>query len=269
MEGAQGARAQGLPPVNTVGIAEPFRWLADGWRDLWAAPLPCLLYGLAVTALSVGLLVLIVATNIAFWVLALTCGFVFIAPMLAMGLYEAGRLIEQGERPRFSQMLCVCAAVRTDVAYLGLALLLIYIFWGRAAQLVYGLSTYTLHTTIPEFFAFAVGTEDGLNMLMAGSIVGGALAFLTYALVVVSAPMLLDQKTGVFAATATSVRAVSTNLPAMVLWALIIVVLLALSAATGFIALIVVFPWLGLASWRAYRGLVRDGAGPRVAAPAA
>jgi uncharacterized membrane protein len=29
------------------------------------------------------------------------------------------------------------------------------------------------------------------------------------------------------------------------------------AAATGFLAMIVIFPWLGLASWRAYRALTR------------
>jgi uncharacterized membrane protein len=44
----------------------------------------------------------------------------------------------------------------------------------------------------------------------------------------------------------------------MTLWAVIIAVLVLISAATGFIAFIVIFPWLGLATWRAYRELVPD-----------
>jgi uncharacterized membrane protein len=44
----------------------------------------------------------------------------------------------------------------------------------------------------------------------------------------------------------------------MVLWAVILAVLTLSTAATGFLALVVVFPWLGLASWRAYRELVPD-----------
>ena len=95
-------------------------------------------------------------------------------------------------------------------------------------------------------------------MLLAGTVTGGILAFVTYALVVVSAPMLLNPKANVFAAVATSVRAVNANFFPLLLWAVIITVLLLLSAATGFLALIVVFPWLGLASWRAYRSLVND-----------
>ncbi len=198
----------------------------------------------------------LVVSDAAFWVLSLTVGFVFVAPMLAMGLYEAGRLIERGEKPTLSGMLYVRSALRQDIAYLGLALVLIYLFWGRIAQIVYGLSTYHLHRTVADFVEFAIGTSDGQNMLITGSIVGGVVAFFTYCLVVVSAPMLLDQKTSVFAAVATSVRAVIENFWPMVLWAAILGILTLVTAATGFLGLVVVFPWLGLASWHAYRELV-------------
>jgi uncharacterized membrane protein len=209
-------------------------------------------------AISILLCYALVAANAAFWVLTLTLGFVFVAPMLAMGLYEAGRAIEHSETPTLRQMLFVRSAVRLDIAYLGLALVLIYLFWGRVAQIVYGLSTYHLHHTVEEFVTFAVGTADGHTMLMTGTVVGAIIAYFTYCLVVVSAPMLLDQRTNVFAAIATSVTAVVENFWPMTLWAAILGILILLSAATGFIALIVVFPWLGLSSWRAYRELVPE-----------
>ncbi len=248
----------GLPEVEEIGLGAPFRWLGGGWRDLWTAPGPCLAYGLILAVVSFALCYALVAANAAFWVLALTIGFVFVAPMLAMGLYEAGRSLELGQKPSLRQMLFVRAAVRHDIFYLGLALVLIYLFWGRVAQIVYGLSTYHLYPTVGAFVDFALHTEDGHTMLMTGSVVGALFAYFTYCLVVVSTPMLLDQRTNVFSAIATSITAVVENFWPMTLWAAIIAILILFSAATGFIALIVVFPWLGLASWRAYRELVPE-----------
>lgn len=245
-----------LPAVRPVSLAAPFGWLAAGWRDLMRAPGPLLIYGLTIAVASFALCYGVYATNGAFWVLVLTAGFVMIAPILAMGPYEAGRLIDRGERPRLAQILFVRSAFRQDVAYLSLLLVLIYFLWGRVAQIVYGLSTYQVHREIDDLVAFALGTEDGRGMLVAGAVTGGALAFVTFALVVVSAPMLLNSGASVFAAVATSVRVVNANFFPLLLWAVIITVLLLLSAATGFLALAVVFPWLGLASWRAYRSLV-------------
>jgi uncharacterized membrane protein len=245
-----------LPDVNTVGVAAPFHWLGGAWSDMRKALFPCLVYGAALALVSFGLVRALYTFNAAFWVLALTCGFVFVAPMLAMGLYEAGRMIGKGERPTLSRMVFVGAAFRLDVAYLGLALLLIYLLWGRIAQLVYGLSTYRLHRTVADFIAFALNTGEGHTMLISGTIVGGIIAFFTFSLAVVSAPMLLDREANVFAATVTSLRAVAKNFLPMLLWAVIIVALVALAAATWFAGFVVIFPLLGLASWRAYRALV-------------
>ena len=252
------APAHGLPTINRVNLAAPFEWLAGAWGDLFKAPITLLLYGLALALASYWLSAALIDSDLAFWVLALTCGFVFLAPMLAMGLYEAGRRIERGERPTLGAVFFVRDAMRQDVAYLGLALLLIYLLWGRIAQIVYGLSTYRLHRTVDEFIAFAIGTSEGHAMLISGAIVGGIIAFFTYCLVVVSAPMLLDRRANVFAAALTSFRAVSGNFAPMLLWAALIVAFLVLAAATGFLALTIIFPWLGLASWRAYRALVSE-----------
>ena len=250
--------SSGLPDIATIDWKAPFRWLRGGWRDLWTAPGPCLTYGLIIAAMSIGLCYALVVADAAFWVLSLTVGFVFIAPMLAMGLYEAGRLIERGETPTLGGMLFVRSALRQDLAYLGLTLVLIYLLWGRIAQIVYGLSTYRLHRTVEDFVTYAIATPDGHNMLITGTVIGGLIAYLTYCLVVVSAPMLLDRNANFFAAIATSVLAVTENFWPMTLWAAILGILTLASAATGFLALVVVFPWLGLASWRAYRELVPE-----------
>ena len=63
-----------------------------------------------------------------------------------------------------------------------------------------------------------------------------------------------------------SVTAVGRNLGAMLFWALLIVALTVAGFVTAFAGLIVTIPWLGLATWYAYRDLVEpaaaDGAGP-------
>ena len=246
----------GLPRVKRIGVAAPFRWLGGAWQDLWRAWPPLLAYGLALAAFSVWMTLSFVATGGAFWVFALTCGFVFVAPMLAMGLYEAGALLARGERPTLGRMLFVPRALSADVAILGLALLMIFFFWLQIAQIVYGLSTWVIYRTVETLAAFALTTPEGHRMLIVGSLIGGAIAFLTYGLVVISAPMLLDRGTSVFAATVTSFRAVAANFGPMIVWALLIAALTLSTILTGFLALVIVFPWLGLATWRAYGELV-------------
>lgn len=248
----------GLPAVRNVNSAAPLRWLAGGWEDLQKTAVPSLTYGLLLALASAALIAALYVSSGAIWALILSCGFVFAAPMMAMGLYEAGRLVEIGQRPTVSGMLFVRRAFRGDLAYLGLSLLMVYFLWGEIGRVIYGLSTRRLHTTAAEFFDFALASPDGHSMLITGGIIGGAIAYLAFCLVVISAPMLLDRRSDFFTASITSVRAVIRNPVPMALWAVIIAVLTSAAIATACIGLIVILPWLGLASWRAYRDLVPE-----------
>ena len=245
-----------LPAVAGITLSAPLGWLSAGWADLWRAPFPCLAYGVVLAAISASLAAGMIFTGHGSWILVLAGGFLFVAPMLAMGLYEAGRRLEKGEVPRLAQMVFVKTASARDLAFLGLALMLVYFLWGRMAQLIYMLSTPRLHKSGAEFLQFMLTTQEGITMAIVGTIVGGIIALLAYALIVISAPMLLDRRTDVFIATVTSVRSVTRNFGPMLLWAFLIAALTAIGIATAFVGLIVIFPWIGLASWHAYRELV-------------
>ncbi len=258
---AQAPSSMKLPDVATITITTPFAWLSDAWNDMGKALWPSLFYGVVMAIASALLAIATVFSGYSDWIMVLAGGFLLVAPMLAMGLYEAGRMIETGHQPGLKDMLFVKGAFRQDLFYLGLALLLMYFFWGRMAQLVYALSTFRKHDDVLQFFEFMAFTSEGHMMALWGTLVGGVIAFIAYALVVISAPMLLDRKTDVFVATITSVRSVTKNFIPMLVWAFIITGLTILGIVTGFLGLIIVFPWLGMASWRAYRTLVPEPGG--------
>lgn len=248
--------ANHLPAVNTIGLATPLGWLAGAWSDLWRAPAAFLAYGLVVALLSGAVVLGLALTGLAFWSVTLAAGFVFVAPMIAMGIYEGGRLIETGERPALARIAFVRHAFRRDLVFLGLALLIMFGIWLELALVTAGLAASRFYPTLDAFIEFAVTTGAGHAMLLWGTVIGGILAWLTFSLVVVSAPMLLDSRRDIFTASVTSVRCVARNTLPMLVWAAIIAGMILASIATGFFALIVVIPWLGLASWRAYRALV-------------
>lgn len=252
------AVATRLPDVRKVGFGAPFQWLAGGWSDFLRSFGASLSYGLILSAISLAYLWALFFSGASNWVMVAIGGFFVVAPMLGMGLYEAGRQLEKGQKPRLREMLFVRTASPRCLAYLGLALLLIYFLWGRMAQLIYALSTYRKHSNIEEFFNFMLTTQEGMTMAITGAVVGGAIAFIAFALVAVSAPMLLERKSDVFIATVTSVRAVFANIGPMLLWAGLIAALVIVGVATACIGLAIVFPVVGLGSWRAYRALVDD-----------
>lgn len=245
-----------LPDVNTISIVAPFGWLAGGWADFRKALWPCLVYGAILVAVSVGMTTALYFAGAIRWLFVVAAGFLLVAPMFAMGLYKAGRMLERGETPEVKDILFVRSAFRQDLMYLGVALFLVYSVWVEMAHLVYGLSTHRFHKTLPELLTFMLTEPEGHNMVLSGTIIGGVIAFIAFTVVVVSAPMMLNEKANVFVATVTSVRAITRNFLPMLVWAMLIVILTVLGIATGFLGLIITFPVIGLASWRAYRQLV-------------
>jgi uncharacterized membrane protein len=64
--------------------------------------------------------------------------------------------------------------------------------------------------------------------------------------------MLLDRRVDALTAMGTSLALVWNNLPLMLTWGAIMLALVGLSVATGFLGLIIVFPVLGHGTWHAY-----------------
>jgi uncharacterized membrane protein len=89
---------------------------------------------------------------------------------------------------------------------------------------------------------------------------GGFLAAAVFALSVVSMPMLIDRRCDLISALVTSVNAVAENPLPLAVWAVIIMLLTGLGFATALVGLVLVMPWLGHASFHAYRDLVEPAA---------
>jgi uncharacterized membrane protein len=85
---------------------------------------------------------------------------------------------------------------------------------------------------------------------------GGLMAAPLFASSVVSMPMLLDRRATVMQAVLTSWQSVMRNPAALALWAALIMLLTLIGLGTAMLGLIVIVPWLGHASWHAYRDLV-------------
>ena len=247
-----------LPKVNRVHFSAPFVWLQAGWRDMGSVPVLCVTYGAALALFSMLLAGFLYHTNQFIWFLVLVGGFMIIAPIIAAGLYRIAKMLGNGEQPKLGDVLTAFGRFSSDQIMLGFALLFLFGLWVEIAYLIYGLSTFAVHRTVLEFASFMFATPAGLQMAVTGTLVGGVIAFIAYAIVVVSAPMLTLEESDVFIAIITSVRAVVTNFTAMALWAFLIAIMTMLGIAVGFLGLVVVFPWIGLSSWHAYRSLVRS-----------
>jgi uncharacterized membrane protein len=233
-----------------------FDWLQSGWRDLWTNPGPSLLHGLVVFAVSVFVVWGMFRFELDYFFFPALSGFMVLGPLIAAGLYEKIRRLEQGERTSFQQMIFVRLASTYQAAFLGLILLLLFLLWQRAAVLLCALHIgVRLFPGFDEILSMIFTTWIGWSLLITGTLVGGIFAAFGYAISVFSVPMMLEERTDALTAMGISMSLVWNNLAVMLVWGAIVVGLFAVAVLTGFLGLIVIFPLLGHATWHVYRAI--------------
>lgn len=242
---------------------DPLRWLALGWRDFMRCPGIGLFYGAAFAAMGAALMW--VFAEAPAYVLALAAGFLLIGPFLSLGLYQASRHLERGERPDLGDSLLAWDTRTGTLALFGGVLLVLEMIWGRAAMVVFAVS----FDGMPDFKGslLMLFDPDNIGFTVAYVAVGAIFAGLIYAVSVVAIPMILDRQTDAVTAGLTSLRLCLTQPGVMLLWGALITLLVVAAMLPWFAGLLVVGPWLGHASWHAYRGSVVDEVETATAAP--
>ena len=251
-----GARADegGLPfaaPCNHPDLAAPRRWLKQGWRDLRAAPVQSLVYGMGL------MLVTYAVAALSWWLhsfvlmVALLSGAMFVGPVLAIGLYSISCQLEQGRRPVLGYCLREGRRHLGDELLFAAILLVVFLLWARAASVVH---IFFPDHAQPDWSELAV-------FLGVGAVIGALFSAIIFSASAFALPMLMDRKADVVTAVITSVHAVLANKAVMLLWAAMIVTLTLAGFLTG--TLFLVLPMIGHATWHAYRETIVADAWPR------
>lgn len=246
--------------VRDVQGDAPLRWLLAGWRDFVRCPGPGLLHGAVIAAFG---LLLVVFGRRAFWGLSgAVSAFLLVAPILATGLYAISAALERGERPGLRTAL---GAWRPRE---GRGRLIVFGVLLAAAGGGWVITSASLITTFaggpvnePLDFVHRVMLAEDSFLFEGWLMLGGVLAAPVFASTVIAVPMLMDRPVGVLAAVLTSWRVVMVNPFTMALWSATLAALTLAGMVTAMAGLVVIVPWLGHASWHAYRELVGPPAG--------
>lgn len=263
---AAGAIPKVVPPLPTPNLRArnlpartAFGWLRAGWDDLRADPAPSLAYGVGVFALSVTVVWLLLGLGLDYALFPALAGFMVIGPLVANGLYEKSRRLEEGRRTSLGQMLFVRPRSGHQALFMGVLLLGLFLLWMRAAVLIYALFFgINPFPGMDEIVSMLLLTPTGWALLLVGGTVGALFAAFAFAISVFGVPMLLQERTDALSALGISMAMVWNNLVVMLVWGAIVFVLFVISVLTGFVGLIVVFPMLGHATWHAYRAIRAD-----------
>lgn len=242
------------PDLRKVPPGAPISWLKAGAADFRAAPFMSIVYGLLFALIGVGITV--ASINHPQFTLTFWTGFLLVGPFLAIGLYRAAQLREQGEEMEAGRCLRTLYSKKSQVAVFMVLMLIIMVAWVRFSTLMVALWFGQLSPGI-EAFTSALGSAEGLVFLAVLFASGGLFAFIVFAASALTLPMLLDGKAELIPALVTSFRVVFSQPLVMLTWAAIVAVLTFVGMATMFVGLVFIFPLLGYATWHSYRDIVK------------
>jgi len=249
------AASMNLPGIRSVTFDQPLHWLRAGAQDMVKAWPLSLFYGIVFALLGYGLVH--AAGNRPHLAMALTSGFLFVAPLLAIVFYCVSHRLEHHHK--LPKLWVPLLSWRANPASLGLfALMLVFVLtvWERISAILVGLFLSGSGIAGLSDLLTLSAIRQHTDFVLAYLAFGGVLALMVFSLSVVSLPMLLHRKVDFATALVTSFMATRLNFPVMLLWGALIAALIAVGMATDFIAMVVIFPWLGHASWHAYRELI-------------
>lgn len=243
-----------LPSIRRVSVQRPFSWLARGWSDMRENLGASLAYGIFFALIGYALLAFAAPRPYLFS--TAISGFLLIGPLSAAGLYEISRRREQGVSTTLTASITGLRQHADVLFHFGILLALTLVLWERVSAVVFALFYADNVPDLSNFVHSILFSGDYIPLVLAYIIVGGTIAGVVFSATAVSVPMMMARDTDMMTAMATSMRAVTTNRLPMLVWAILIVLLIAVSFATLMVGLVVFLPLLGHATWHAYRDMV-------------
>jgi uncharacterized membrane protein len=239
--------------VRHVPLGQPLEWLNRGWTDLKEIGSPGLAHGALIAIL--GAVLLMLGSTHSYLTAAAVTGYLLVGPVMTTGLCELARRREAKEPVGFDESLRGLTRNPDGLVHFGGVLALIAVLWFVLSAF---LLQSVLNASAPTLAVALWGGAGELSVAQTLGYVGcGAiLAAAVFAVSVVSVPLIIDRHAGASDAIRASLRATAANLPAMLLWAVLIVAITALGFLTLLVGMVVVAPLLGYATWHAYRDLV-------------
>jgi uncharacterized membrane protein len=235
-----------VAPCRQLNTWVAFRWLKAGWQDFLRVRKISMVYGLVMMLISVLITWVAWQAHSVVLAIAMTAGFFFLGPIIAIGLYSLSRQLSNQVEPQFLRCLKEGKKNLSNELVLSFMFLIVFLIWARAASM--------LHIFFPSYSAMQL--EDWMTFLGVGTAVGAVFAAIIFCVGAFSIPMLMDRKVDTVTAVVTSINAVLKNKRAMLVWAMSIILLTVLGMATFYLGFVVLLPVVGHATWHAYRDTI-------------
>ena len=239
--------------VNKVDLLAPFSWVKKGARDLLSCQFSSMFYGVAFALMGWTVAFFYGA---AYWLTLTAVGaFMLAGPLISIGLYALSRQRERGEEPHLLPTLSCWRGNMSNLSIFALVVGVVGLIWARASMVIFAV-LYDAGLPTANDFLNELMSFKNIEFVISYLIVGSLFASFIFAISVVAVPLMFDQGKDAISAMLISLSVVARNPMAMMIWAALLVLLIGIGFATGFLALVYTAPIAGHATWHAYRDLI-------------
>jgi uncharacterized membrane protein len=240
--------------VMHISPFQPLTWLGRGWLDMrkhWGASLG---YGALIVGL--GWTLLIFCGTHPYFVAAAITGFLLVGPAMSAGLVEMSRRYSRGQSASFDDSLEGFGRNASALFEFGIILALCAVVWFGLSAVLLGTVFHIAEPDMRETLYRGFIDSANRSQVLAYIAVGGVLAASVFAVSVVAIPLIIDRHATAGQAMRASVKAVFTNIPAMIVWSALILILTIIGYAPLLGGLLIIAPLLGHATWHAYQDMI-------------
>lgn len=242
--------------INKLRRDAHWTWFKEGWNDFKNSFAPSMVFGGGIVLFSWIFIISLYSFGYGAFIPAATGAFALIAPLLASFIYAIAKALERNHKVTSLKQISFKPVSASQIGFIGFFLAFAALVWFRTSAMLYAVARGAEPMmTETDFLNFVLNTPQGTIMALVGVGGGAIIAIIVFVFSAISIPLCYEKKIDAFSAMALSAKAFAKNKTLMFSWGFVIALSIAFSAVMAFVPLLVIFPWLGHVTWRAYRDL--------------
>ncbi|MCW9046300.1 MAG: DUF2189 domain-containing protein [Alphaproteobacteria bacterium] len=243
---------------GSVTTEDSTAWLLKGWEDFKSAPGISLLYGGLFVGIGYLMVYGLVQSGLESLLLPMASSFMLVGPLLTVLLYEVSKTLQNEGTVGIGQMFGAVMAKSGQLAVVGFVLAFLTMVWMLLSLVIFSVFFGGTPPDMSSFYNDFISQPQAPIFLVVGTLTGGVLATIAFAVSAISLPMIMDKEVNGVEAIVFSIAVVRKNWRVMFGWAAMLALLTFCGMATFFLGLVITIPLCGYATWHAYKHFAKD-----------
>lgn len=223
--------------------------LSAGWASFKRAPLLSMGFAAVFSVIGTVLISGAIGVGLAPMSWALAGGFLLVGPVILSGFFGITAALREQRRPAWRDVVRGLGSAPRGLVGLSLVCILLFVIWMTDAGILY---SFMVGDTASEWVTILPLTEALLRFKLGAFTMGAVFALIVFCISAYSVPLLLQRRASLVTAISASVRAVFMSAGTHFAWALILAIVILISAMLTPL-LIPALPLMAFASEELYR----------------